>query len=103
MFQRVLEQESPQIQPGYKPLIPFMMCVKRHHTRFFLPAALRWAEKKIAVLDVKKYNIEQRTVVDLEVCDTQKFDFYMLSHYPSHPGTPRPTHYYILYDNAKFM
>jgi hypothetical protein len=63
-----------------------------------------WTKKEIAVLDVKKYNIEQGTVVDLEVCDTQKFDFYMLrlSHYPSLPGTPRPTHYYVLYDDAKF-
>jgi hypothetical protein len=63
MFQHVLEQELPQIQrgasatqPGYKPLISLMMCVKRHHTCFFLPAALtpkglnvRTADKPVLV------------------------------------------------------
>ncbi|KAG0564704.1 hypothetical protein KC19_8G132400 [Ceratodon purpureus] len=109
MFKTVLEQELPQIirganaaQPGYKPLISLIVVVKRHNTRFFLPQALRWTEKEIGVMDIKSSNIEAGTVVDLEVCDAQKFDFYILSHVPNGQGTPRPSHYYVLYDEANF-
>lgn len=109
MIKQLLDQELPQIQrgaraaqPGYEPLISYVVVIKRHHTRFFLPAALGWSEKDIGVMDPLDYNIKQGTVVDSEVCDTQKFDFYMMSHKPLHRATPRPTHYHVIHDDATF-
>lgn len=97
-FKQVLDAEVSAIRagcasldPNYKPGITFVVCQKRHHTRFF-PATPAGADRS--------GNLSAGFCVDTDVCHPTEYDFYLLSH-AGLQGTSRPTHYRVLLDENK--
>ncbi len=79
---------------SYNPKLTFILVQKRHHTRF-LPN-----DERNGVGRGK--NIPPETIVDNVVVHPTDFDFYLCSH-EAIQGTTRPSHYYVLYDENKFV
>ncbi|KAK6921427.1 PAZ domain [Dillenia turbinata] len=71
----------------YFPTITLVVAQKRHHTRLFP--------------DGEGGNVLPGTVVDRDIVQPSKSDFYLCSHYGS-IGTSKPTHYQLLYDQNGF-
>lgn len=94
-FQEALDVEVEAIRNAcatlestYRPKITFVVCQKRHHTRFF-PSVSSGADRS--------GNLSAGFCVDTEVTHPTEFDFYILSH-AGLQGTSRPTHYRVLVD-----
>ncbi|KAJ2798405.1 hypothetical protein H4R20_004833 [Coemansia guatemalensis] len=97
-FEQVRDRELIEIQraclsiePGYRPEITFLAVLKRHNTRFF-PTG-RDGDRT--------GNCVPGTVVDRSVTMPTFFDFYLFSH-AAIQGTSRPTHYFVLHNDARF-
>jgi eukaryotic translation initiation factor 2C len=77
-FQQLIEIEytsmrkaCSEIQQGYNPKITIVVVQKRHHTRFF-PASAQHSDGKNA-------NVIPGTVIDKEIVDIQKKQFFLVS------------------------
>ncbi|KAK9811199.1 hypothetical protein WJX73_009529 [Symbiochloris irregularis] len=70
----------------------YVVVQKRHHTRIF-PVQPQEG-------DPKSGNVIAGTVVDRQITHPSENSFYLMSH-AGLLGTSRPTHYHVLYDNAK--
>lgn len=92
---KAVREACKEIAKGepYKPPITFIVCGKRHHTRF-TPADRREGVGKHA-------NIPPGTTVDTDVVHPVFFDFYLCSH-TGIQGTSRPAHYTVLWDDNNF-
>ncbi|UJR09387.1 hypothetical protein I4U23_013630 [Adineta vaga] len=94
-FDMVLEKEMMatrkacvELSSDYQPYLTYIVVNKRHHTRF-LPMHLNG-------------NIEAGTVIDShDVTNATTCDFFLKSHNYRVPGTSRPIHYHVLYDDNK--
>ena len=94
-FRAVMEEEIKAIregcaslEPTYQPKITFVVCQKRHHTRFF-PGQPGVADRT--------GNLSAGFCVDTDITHPTEYDFYLLSH-AGLQGTSRPTHYTVLLD-----
>ncbi|GJE99952.1 Piwi-domain-containing protein [Phanerochaete sordida] len=72
----------------YSPTISFIVCGKRHHTRFFATEANQTTSNG---------NTQPGTVVDKGVTDIYNHDFYLQAH-SGLKGTVKATHYVVIYD-----
>lgn len=99
-FLQVLNEEMQGIRTAclrldanYRPKITFIVVQKRHHTRLFVK------DRRQGV--GRAGNVPPGTVVDRGVVHPCEFDFFLCSHLGIQ-GTSRPTHYYVLHDDAGF-
>ncbi|KAJ1950169.1 hypothetical protein FBU59_000808 [Linderina macrospora] len=97
-FAQVREREIIEInrgcaslEHGYQPQVTFLAVLKRHNTRFFPNG--RDSDRT--------GNCVPGTVVDTTVTLPSMTNFYLFAH-AAIQGTSRPTHYYVLHDDAKF-
>ncbi|KZT65518.1 Piwi-domain-containing protein [Daedalea quercina L-15889] len=97
--QTILDRELPSIKaafeemsepsPGraaYTPKLSIIVCVKRHHTRFYPTETQHMSSNG---------NTLPGTVVDKGVSDAFLFEFYL-------QGTVKPTRYVVIYDDIGF-
>lgn len=80
-----------KIAPNYKPKVTFIVVQKRHHTRFF--------PTKPNPMDRKNNNVNPGTVVDSEIVDPNKWQFFLVAH-KSIQGVAKPTKYCVLFDDS---
>jgi eukaryotic translation initiation factor 2C len=80
------------LEPGYRPLVTYVVVQKRHHARFF---PIRKEDSD------RSGNVLPGTVVETGVTHPSEFDFYLCSH-PGLQGTSKPTHYHVLHDENRF-
>lgn len=80
------------IKPGTDIPMTYIVCMKRHHVRFF--------PQKDADAD-RSGNLPAGMVVDTKVVHPYGFDFYLQSH-AGLIGTARPTRYVVLQNEGKF-
>lgn len=85
-----IKDSCRELEPTYEPLITFISCQKRHHTRIF----------PVGHNADRSGNCHAGTVVDSEIVHPEHYDFYILSH-AGLQGTSRPTHYRVLMDENK--
>lgn len=119
-FQKVINEELPFIKQacretykGRQPRITVIVSVKRHQTRFF-------PTDKDHLVNLKSKSPKEGTVVDRGVTQARYWDFFLQAHASlqgkqpgrspsstlspklltrtSLPGTARPAHYTVLYD-----
>ncbi|KAJ2814523.1 argonaute 5, partial [Coemansia furcata] len=86
-----IQRACALIEQGYRPEITFLAVLKRHNTRFF----------PMGRDGDRTGNCVPGTVVDRSVTMPGITDFYLFAH-AAIQGTSRPTHYYVLHDDAKF-
>ncbi|KAJ2747512.1 hypothetical protein GGI20_000501 [Coemansia sp. BCRC 34301] len=86
-----IQRACASIENGYKPEITFLAVLKRHNTRFF----------PMGRDGDRTGNCVPGTVIDRSVTMPGMVDFYLFAH-AAIQGTSRPTHYYVLHDDAKF-
>ncbi|KAJ2655472.1 hypothetical protein IW148_006037 [Coemansia sp. RSA 1199] len=86
-----IQRACSSVEPGYKPEITFLAVLKRHNTRFF----------PLNRTGDRTGNCVPGTIIDRSVTIPSLFDFYLFSH-AAIQGTSRPTHYYVLHNDAKF-
>ncbi|KAI8321123.1 Piwi-domain-containing protein, partial [Martensiomyces pterosporus] len=86
-----IQRACASLEKGYSPDITFLAVLKRHNTRFF----------PVGREGDRTGNCVPGTVVDRGVTLPGMFDFYLFAH-GAIQGTSRPTHYYVLHDDAKF-
>ncbi|KAJ2687189.1 hypothetical protein IWW39_003110 [Coemansia spiralis] len=86
-----IQRACASLEQGYKPEITFLAVLKRHNARFY-PMG-RDADRS--------GNCVPGTVIDRSVTMPAITDFYLFSH-AAIQGTSRPTHYYVLHDDANF-
>ncbi|KAJ2451880.1 hypothetical protein GGF42_004157 [Coemansia sp. RSA 2424] len=86
-----IQRACASVEKGYKPEITFLAVLKRHNTRFF----------PMGRDGDRTGNCVPGTVVDRSVTMPGMIDFYLFAH-AAIQGTSRPTHYYVLHDDAKF-
>eukprot|EP00456_Euglypha_rotunda_P009045 TRINITY_DN11918_c0_g1_i6.p1 TRINITY_DN11918_c0_g1~~TRINITY_DN11918_c0_g1_i6.p1 ORF type:complete len:215 (+),score=36.34 TRINITY_DN11918_c0_g1_i6:47-646(+) len=79
------------VKSGYRPKVTFLIVQKRNHTRLFPDEQQGDREGRLLA----------GTVVDTTICSPHDFDFFLCSH-AGLKGTSKPTHYHVLYDEAKF-
>uniref|UniRef100_A0A0P5QUR0 Argonaute-2 n=1 Tax=Daphnia magna TaxID=35525 RepID=A0A0P5QUR0_9CRUS len=98
-FAKVLEWELSAIRKacmklenGYNPPVTFIVVQKRHHTRLF-------PEDPRDECGRGK-NVPPGTIVDNTIVHPVEQDFFLVSH-QGIQGTSRPTHYHVLWDDAK--
>uniref|UniRef100_A0A671LSW4 Protein argonaute-1 n=1 Tax=Sinocyclocheilus anshuiensis TaxID=1608454 RepID=A0A671LSW4_9TELE len=87
------------LEKEYQPGITYIVVQKRHHTRLFC------ADRTERV--GRSGNIPAGTTVDTDITHPYEFDFYLCSHAfffcPALlPGTSRPSHYHVLWDDNCF-
>ncbi|KAJ1726204.1 hypothetical protein LPJ61_005350 [Coemansia biformis] len=87
-----IQRACSSMQPEYQPMITFVAVLKRHNTRFF-PMG-RDGDRRTG-------NCVPGTIIDRSVTMPSLFDFYLFAH-GAIQGTSRPTHYYVLHNDAKF-
>ncbi|KAJ2800361.1 hypothetical protein H4R21_003204 [Coemansia helicoidea] len=87
-----IQRACSSIEKGYLPEITFLAVLKRHNTRFF-PMGRNG--------DRRTGNCVPGTVIDRAITMPTLFDFYLYSH-GAIQGTSRPTHYFVLHNDAKF-
>jgi len=102
-FATVVQEELPEIKKAftkfktvnalYNPKLTIVICGKRHHTRFY-PTEAANADRD--------GNPRPGTVVDRGVTAIYEFDFFLQAH-GGLQGTTRPTHYYVVHDENKFL
>ncbi|TFY69058.1 hypothetical protein EVJ58_g631 [Rhodofomes roseus] len=101
--QTILARELPSIRaafsevvpPGsetYSPKVTIVVCVKRHHTRFYPTETTHMSPNG---------NTLPGTVVDKGVGDPFLFEFYLQAHVGLQ-GTVKPTRYVVIYDEIGF-
>lgn len=71
--------------------VTLIIVQKRHHTRFFPDPKKRTTDRN--------NNVTPGTVVDSEIVDPQKWQFFMVSHI-SMQGVAKPTKYTVIHDDA---
>ncbi|KAJ2872895.1 hypothetical protein GGH93_003647, partial [Coemansia aciculifera] len=86
-----IQRACASVENGYKPEITFLAVLKRHNTRFF----------PMGRDGDKSGNCVPGTIVDRSVTMPGITDFYLFAH-AAIQGTSRPTHYYVLHDDANF-
>ncbi|KAJ2458584.1 hypothetical protein GGF42_001987 [Coemansia sp. RSA 2424] len=86
-----IQRACSSLEEGYRPEITFLAVLKRHNTRFF----------PMGRDGDRTGNCVPGTVVDRSVTMPGMIDFYLFAH-AAIQGTSRPTHYYVLHDDAKF-
>ncbi|KAJ2158908.1 hypothetical protein GGF46_003413 [Coemansia sp. RSA 552] len=86
-----IQRACSSIEPGYKPDITLIAVLKRHNTRFF----------PLGRDGDRTGNCVPGTVIDSAVTLPSHFDFFLFSH-AAIQGTSRPTHYYVLHNDAQF-
>jgi len=86
-----IKRAAESIKNDYNPKVTFILVQKRNHIRLFPE------EGKGADRDDRLF---AGTVVDQSICSPFDFDFFMCSH-PGMKGTSKPTHYHVLWDEAK--
>ncbi|KAG5189413.1 Argonaute 1 [Tribonema minus] len=89
---RAIEEACRSISSDYRPLITFLTCQKRHHTRIYAVNAQDQDQSG---------NTQAGTVVDTAICHPTEFDFFLCSH-GGLQGTSRPTKYSVLWDEMNF-
>lgn len=96
-FQEVLDIEMTAIRkacgkagPQYKPQVTFIICQKRHHTRFF---------PKGQDGEGKNNNVKPGTVVDKDIIHPHQYQFFLASH-AAIQGVTKPTKYCVLWDDS---
>lgn len=87
-----IKKACAELEAGYNPMVTFIICQKRHHTRLFT-ANPRDADRS--------GNVPAGTVVDVGITSTTDFDFYLNSH-AGIQGTNKPAKYHVLADENKF-
>ncbi|CAO1623705.1 unnamed protein product [Parajaminaea phylloscopi] len=87
-----IKEAVQTVQPGKDIPLTYIVCMKRHHVRFFA--------KQTSDMD-RTGNLPAGLVVDGAVTHPYGFDFYMQSH-AGLIGTARPTRYVVLQDENKF-
>ncbi|KAI9440667.1 Piwi domain-containing protein [Lactarius indigo] len=92
-WNRFAELPEANIPNGFPVPLLFIIVGKRHHLRFFQGAGPNIKDKT--------GNIFGGLVVDKEVANPHKMDFYLQSH-PGLKGTSRPSHYVVLYNKLGF-
>jgi len=85
--------ENPQARQGGAVPLLFIVVGKRHHLRFFQGAGPN--------IQDRTGNIYGGLIVDKDVANPHKMDFYLQSH-PGLKGTSRPSHYVVLYNKLGF-
>ena len=98
-FQQVLDHEYAELKaactdfhPDYHPKVTMIIVAKRHHARFF-PLDRRDQDRS--------GNVKAGLVVDRDVTNPERFDFYMATH-AGIQGTSRPAKYTVLRDENNF-
>ncbi|KAJ1895802.1 hypothetical protein LPJ66_004365 [Kickxella alabastrina] len=86
-----IQRACATLEAGYKPQITFVAVLKRHNTRFF----------PLGRDGDRTGNCVPGTVVDRSITIPTMFDFYLFAH-GAIQGTSRPTHYYVLHNDAHF-
>ncbi|KAJ2009709.1 hypothetical protein GGI04_000199 [Coemansia thaxteri] len=86
-----IQRACASVENGYKPEITFLAVLKRHNTRFF----------PMGRDGDRTGNCVPGTVIDRAVTMPGMTDFYLFAH-AAIQGTSRPTHYYVLHDDANF-
>ncbi|ORY54376.1 ribonuclease H-like domain-containing protein [Leucosporidium creatinivorum] len=86
-FARFLK-EVPEVA-GWAPKLTYIVCVKRHHLRFF--------GSDPSAQEGRNQNIPAGTVIDDAVVDPRAFDWYGAAH-TGILGTTRPTRYVVMDD-----
>ncbi|KAJ2032663.1 hypothetical protein IWW57_000095 [Coemansia sp. S610] len=84
-----IQRACASLEQGYKPDITFLAVLKRHNTRFF----------PMGRDGDRTGNCVPGTIVDRSVTMPGITDFYLFAH-AAIQGTSRPTHYYVLHDDA---
>ncbi|GFG40952.1 hypothetical protein Cfor_04697, partial [Coptotermes formosanus] len=99
-FREVLQSEvnairraCASLEPGYKPMVTFLVVQKRHHTRFF---------PRREDADGRNHNVPPGTVVDKTITHPTELDFFLASH-ASIQGVSRPTRYHMLWNDDDKM
>lgn len=77
------------------PLFSYIVCQKRHGTRFYELEKTSCTKKTNGVV-----NIKSGTVIDQHVVSPFKYEFYLSSH-NGNLGTTRPCHYTVMIDEQK--
>lgn len=85
-LQELRQKHRGRIFHDVAPTLTAIVCVKRHHVRFY---------PEIEDMKVAKGNCAPGTCVDDVVTSPYYTDFYLQSHAPLH-GTARPAHYFVL-------
>ncbi|ORY52728.1 ribonuclease H-like domain-containing protein [Leucosporidium creatinivorum] len=81
-------KEVPEVE-GWEPKLTYIVCVKRHHMRFF--------GSDPSAQEGRNQNIPAGTVIDDAVVDPRAFDWYGAAH-TGILGTTRPTRYVVMDD-----
>lgn len=92
-WNRFAEAPEAKIPKGHPIPLLFIVVGKRHHLRFFQGPGPNIKDKT--------GNIYGGLVVDRDVANPHKMDFYLQSH-PGLKGTSRPSHYVVLYNQPGF-
>jgi eukaryotic translation initiation factor 2C len=92
-WDRFAENPDAGVPKNYAVPLLFIVVGKRHHLRFFQGAGPNIKDKT--------GNIYGGLVVDKDVANPHKMDFYLQSH-PGLKGTSRPSHYVVLYNKLGF-
>lgn len=87
-----MKKACASLEVGYNPLITYVVCQKRHHTRLYC-ANPRDAQDRSG-------NVPAGTVVDRDITSPVTFDFYLNSH-QGIQGTNKPAKYTVLVDENK--
>jgi len=87
-----LKDAFAQIDPMWQPKVTWLICGKRHHTRFF---ATNQQDTD------KTGNLPAGTVVDRQVVHPFAFEFYIQSQ-AGLVGTARPCHYTVLSNESQY-
>ncbi|KAF9974236.1 eukaryotic translation initiation factor 2C, 2, partial [Modicella reniformis] len=87
-----LKRACQSLEMPYTFAITYVFVRKSRHTRFF--------PTRRGDID-RSQNYKPGLVVDTEIVDPVKFDFYLQSH-ATVLGTSMPAHYHVLYDDNKF-
>ncbi|CAG0894414.1 unnamed protein product [Cyprideis torosa] len=89
-IQEACRELGTQNNRSYTPGITFIVCQKRHHTRFNV--------KDPRDGKGRSGNIPAGTAVDKQVVHPYLMDFWLCSH-EGIQGTSKPTHYFVLWDD----
>jgi eukaryotic translation initiation factor 2C len=88
-----LMKACAELEPDYKPAVTVIVVQKRHRIRLF--------PVKPEEGDGRNVNVKPGTIVDTEIVDMKKKQFYLVAH-AAIQGVARPAKYQILHDDSEF-
>lgn len=88
---KAIRKACKMMEEDYLPPVTFIVVNKRHHVRV--------SSKAREICD-RNGNMIPGVIIDTEICDPHRFDFYLYGH-AGIQGTSAPAHYTVLFDENK--